>query len=108
MTPGQTLTLATNVTLTSGGVQVFGPVNTKLCVGTQIYGDSTGSFTVNPLEGGLPGQVNPIYLAQFTTFEAGELIQVSQPTPTLEVRLSEPNASVTIYNLYVYCVPPNG
>jgi hypothetical protein len=102
--PGQTVKLATSVTLSPRTSHTFGPWNTHRCGRLGIYADATdpAALYVVPLEASLPGQVNPITLPTSTTSNGYSQVV---PTPSLEVKLvnhSSTSAS-TVSNIYVYC-----
>jgi hypothetical protein len=111
MTPGETVKLASNITLADGAFPIFGPLNTKLCPGLEIYLDAAGLLDhifVFPIEDTLPGQVNEINAA-FTAGGDGDSFEEVPPVPSLEVQVhNETGAPVTMSNLYVYCKPSGG
>ncbi len=109
MTPGETIKLASNVTMANGAFQVFGPLNTKLCPGLEIYVDAatTTNVFVIPLEDSLPGQVNEIPVA-FTAGGSGDSFEQVAPTPSLDVQLHNNSGGPDTINLYVYCTPSVG
>jgi hypothetical protein len=111
MSPGETVKLASNVKVADGAFPIFGPLNTKLCPGLEIYLDAAGlldHINVTPLEDTLPGQVNEISTA-FTAGGDGDSFEQVPPVPSLEVQVyNATGGPVTISNLYVYCKPSGG
>jgi hypothetical protein len=90
-------------------VRIFGPLNTKLCPGLEIYVDAattTNGFVI-PLEDSLPGQVNEIPIA-FTAGGSGDSFEQVAPTASLDVQLHNNSGGPDTSNLYVYCTPSGG
>jgi hypothetical protein len=101
---GQTITVASNITLPVGGVDTYGPFDTKARTTVSIYDDQpTANYSqVASYIGGLPSQVNliPVYTtgSQYTDLRTIEVL------PSIDVRV-EGNSATTVKNCYYSDAP---
>jgi hypothetical protein len=107
---GQTVDLATNVTVTPGATVRVGPVNTKLCPRVEEFLDvpdsSYGQIRTGMVVMDLPGQDGSPILLPDTQSNGATQTENSEPAPLTAVQLFNETASdQTALNVYVYCAP---